>query len=103
MSQKLAIGIRLVYFRVRRVGWSHDKQMTQALMTDRQKRVMLKLFAVSAFLNHRDFRDPSAASVIRLRDETDRIFSRPLTADSRASLKTACMQVRIQPAKGAVG
>lgn len=63
-------------------------------MTDRQKRVMLKLFAVSAFLNHRDFRDSSAASVFRLRDETDRIFSQPLTADSRASLKTVCMQVK---------
>lgn len=62
-------------------------------MTDRQKRVMIKLFAVSAFLNHRDFRDSSAASVLRLRDETNRIFSRPLTTDSRASLKTVCMQV----------
>lgn len=62
-------------------------------MTDRQKRVMIKLFAVSAFLNHRDFRDSSAASVLRLRDETERIFSQPLTADSRASLKTICMQV----------
>lgn len=64
-------------------------------MTDRQKRVMLKLFVVTAFLNHRDFRDSSAASVLRLRDETDRIFSRPLAADSRASLKTVCTQVRI--------
>lgn len=65
----------------------------QALMTDRQRRVMLKLFAVSAFLNHRDFRDSSTASVLRLREETNRIFSRPLTADSRACLKTVCMQV----------
>ncbi|CAM9931876.1 unnamed protein product, partial [Hapterophycus canaliculatus] len=69
------------------------RRMTaQALMTDRQKRVMLKLFAVSAFLNHRDFRDSSTASVLRLREETNRIFSRPLTADSRACLKTVCMQ-----------
>ena len=75
----------------------------QALMTDRQKRVMLKLFAVSAFLNHRDFRDSSAASVLRLRDETDRIFSQPLTADSRASLKTVCMQVRREPYHRASG
>lgn len=72
-------------------------------MTDRQRRVMLKLFAISAFLNHRDFRDSSAASVLRLRDETDRIFSQPLTADSRASLKTVCMQVRfsfLPPSEG---
>lgn len=72
-------------------------------MTNRQKRVMLKLFAVSAFLNHRDFRDSSAASVLRLRDETDRIFSQPLTADSRASLKTVCVQVRFFAADRAFG
>eukprot|EP00752_Nemacystus_decipiens_P006839 g6141.t1 len=74
------------------VAGMQRRYRAQALMTDRQKRVMLKLFAVSAFLNHRDFRDSSAASVLRLRDETDRIFSQPLTADSRASLKTVCVQ-----------
>ncbi|CAM9395880.1 unnamed protein product [Ectocarpus sp. 12 AP-2014] len=74
------------------VAGMQRRRRAQALMTDRQKRVMIKLFAVSAFLNHRDLRDSSAASVLRLRDETERIFSQPLTADSRASLKTICMQ-----------
>lgn len=61
-------------------------------MTDRQKRVMLKLLAISAFLNHRDLRDSSEASVRRLQNDTDRVLGKPLTSESRACLKTTCMQ-----------
>lgn len=67
--------------------------LLKALMTNVQKRVMLKLLAVSAFLNHRDLRNSSAASAKRLRNDTDRVMSQPLTSESRAPLKTICMQV----------
>lgn len=64
-------------------------------MTARQKRIMLKLFAITAFLNHRDLRDSSAASVLRLRNETERVLGQPLTLELRMSIKTICMQVRL--------
>lgn len=69
--------------------------LAKALMTDLQKRVMLKLLAVSAFLNHRDLRDSSAASVRRLRDDTDRVLAQTLTSESRAPLKTICTQASL--------
>lgn len=66
-------------------------------MTARQKRIMLKLLAITAFLNHRDLRDSSAASVRRLRNETERVLGQPLTLDLRMSIKTICMQARTSP------
>lgn len=62
-------------------------------MDDRQKRVMLKVLAVSAFLNHRDFRYSTPESIDRLRNDTKWVLSQPLTSESRGNLLNMCMQV----------
>lgn len=56
---------------------------------------MMKLLAISAFLNGRDCRESSEANVRRLQEETKRALDQPVGPESRGLLKTLCTQVGV--------